>query len=184
MTKETKYEGKFLELKELTLDNGSKWETVERKGNTGAVSIIALDEHMEVILVKQFRPPLNNYCIELPAGLVDEGETPEQAAIRELKEETGYISEAAAIPIKAFSSPGMTNEFSNFVFVTITGKKDQDLKDNESIEVILIPFFTLGGYLKEQANNGVDIDGKLLGIAVGLAFLTANNKYNITNEED
>lgn len=47
----------------------------------------------EIVLQRQFRPPVNAICIEIPAGLVDEGETPEQAAIRELHEETGYVGE-------------------------------------------------------------------------------------------
>lgn len=47
------------------------------------------------MLIRQFRPPINAICIEIPAGLVDEGETPEQAAIRELKEETGYVGEVS-----------------------------------------------------------------------------------------
>jgi 8-oxo-dGTP pyrophosphatase MutT (NUDIX family) len=45
----------------------------------------------EIILQKQYRPPLNKVVIEVPAGLIDAGETPEQAAVRELKEETGYV---------------------------------------------------------------------------------------------
>jgi ADP-ribose pyrophosphatase len=42
-------------------------------------------------LQKQFRPPVDKVCIEVPAGLIDAGETPEQCALRELKEETGYV---------------------------------------------------------------------------------------------
>ena len=48
---------------------------------------------LEVVLQKQYRPPLDKVVIEIPAGLIDEGETAEQAAIRELKEETGYVAE-------------------------------------------------------------------------------------------
>jgi ADP-ribose pyrophosphatase len=45
----------------------------------------------EVILQKQFRPPINKVTIEVPAGLVDAGESWDQSALRELKEETGFI---------------------------------------------------------------------------------------------
>ncbi len=51
----------------------------------------------ELLLQKQFRPPVNKVCIEVPAGLVDAGETAEQAAVRELKEETGYIGVVSEI---------------------------------------------------------------------------------------
>jgi 8-oxo-dGTP pyrophosphatase MutT (NUDIX family) len=43
-------------------------------------------------LQKQYRPPIDKVAIEVPAGLVDAGETPEQAAVREMKEETGYVA--------------------------------------------------------------------------------------------
>lgn len=51
--------------------------------------------HPEILLQKQFRPPVGKICIEVPAGLIDAGETPAQCALRELKEETGYVGEVA-----------------------------------------------------------------------------------------
>jgi ADP-ribose pyrophosphatase len=54
------------------------------------VSVIAFTGEQEVVLVRQYRPAVERYTIELPSGLVEAGETPEQTARRELQEETGY----------------------------------------------------------------------------------------------
>jgi ADP-ribose pyrophosphatase len=49
-----------------------------------------------ILLQKQFRPPVDKVCIEIPAGLIDEGETAEECALRELKEETGYVGKVVS----------------------------------------------------------------------------------------
>lgn len=63
------------------------------------------------MIVLQYRPPVEAVCVEFPAGLIDAGETPEQAAVRELREETGYegkvSSEDGGVVLSA--QPGMTN---------------------------------------------------------------------------
>lgn len=60
----------------------------------GIVAILSKDSGSELLLQKQYRPPVNKVVIEVPAGLIDVGETPEQCAVRELFEETGYVGVA------------------------------------------------------------------------------------------
>jgi len=74
----------------------------------------------EILLQKQFRPPLNKVVIEVPAGLIDAGETAEQAAIRELKEETGYIGTVTE------TSPVMFNGTSSSAICRIPQHTDID----------------------------------------------------------
>ena len=81
------------------------WESAERStrpknspiDGVGIVAILQKPSGLELLLQKQFRPPINKVVIEVPAGLVDEGETAEESAVRELREETGYVGIAAEV---------------------------------------------------------------------------------------
>lgn len=59
----------------------------------GVIAILEKSSGPELLLQKQYRPPIDKISIEVPAGLVDQGESPKEAALRELKEETGYVGE-------------------------------------------------------------------------------------------
>ena len=94
LTTTSLHRGKHLILEELSWQNSQGavmlWERVKRTGPGGSVSMIArLTPSNRYIVIKQFRPPLNSMIYEFPAGLMDEGETPESTALRELKEEYG-----------------------------------------------------------------------------------------------
>lgn len=69
----------------------------------GIVAILEKETGPEIILQKQYRPPIAKVVIEVPAGLVDAGESAETAAVRELREETGYVGQVSE------SSPVMFN---------------------------------------------------------------------------
>jgi ADP-ribose pyrophosphatase len=93
------------------------WEAAARKtrskGGIDAVAIAPILRHpsrpLETMVILQYRPPVDAFCVEFPAGLIDEGETPEQAAIRELKEETGYEGKVCDCTPMLSCQPGMTN---------------------------------------------------------------------------
>lgn len=112
-----------------------KWEYLERANDTRAVVINAYHKD-KIILVKQFRYPINMYSIEFPAGLIDKGETPESTAVRELLEETGYEGKVTEVSPPLCTSAGITSEVIYSVSMDIVAKKVQQLDDSEEIEVL------------------------------------------------
>ena len=101
---------------------------------------MAITEDNNVILVKQYRHPLNESLVELPGGFVDAGEKPLQAIERELLEETGYsFSSFQYLGITA-ANPGVLNNLTH-MFLAKGGKKTakQALDENEEIEILFKP---------------------------------------------
>ncbi len=89
------------------------------------------------VLIKEFRVPLGDYEYSFPAGLIDEGETPSLAAIREMKEETGLdIIRIGRISPPIYSSAGLTDEAVRIVFAECSGTPtNSNNESNECIEV-------------------------------------------------
>jgi ADP-ribose pyrophosphatase len=127
----------------------SRNDTTKLKLNTkeiqseGIVIYSVLKEEPEkLVLIKQYRYPIDEYLYELPAGLIDAGESSEQAAVREMKEETGMALEIYARGNPAFRRPfyiaaGFTDECSTAVFGFASGKSSaQFQEETESIQVI------------------------------------------------
>ncbi|MFT3908440.1 MAG: NUDIX hydrolase [Ferruginibacter sp.] len=105
-----------------------------------AAGAVAITENNEVILIRQYRYPVNEMMIEIPGGFIDPGEKPEEAIRRELLEETGYsFSEIHLLGTTALN-PGVLNNFT-YMFVALGGVKiaQQSLDQNEEIEIILKP---------------------------------------------
>ena len=90
--------------------------------NTTGVNIVARFEDGDILLCEEFRFPVNDYCWEFPGGIIDEGETPEEAAIRELHEETGLeVVRVDRVLPRAFPLAGVTDASLSVVFVTVKG---------------------------------------------------------------
>jgi 8-oxo-dGTP pyrophosphatase MutT (NUDIX family) len=176
MNKETIGKGKFLQLNRLTYTNknGSEqvWESVERTKNAKAVCIIpyVLDEG-KFVLIRQFRAPVDNYVIEFPAGMIDKGETPEEAAIRELREETGLEGKVIRTTPPLLSSAGMTNEAVYMCYVEIDSMenvKAQSLDESEDIEVFYVKEDEIGEFLDNAVKSGNMLAARMTSYLMGL----------------
>ncbi|XP_077879376.1 ADP-sugar pyrophosphatase isoform X5 [Ictidomys tridecemlineatus] len=133
-------EGKWVKLEKTTyMDPTGKtrtWETVKRTTRKGqsadgvaVIPVLQRTLHYEcIVLVKQFRPPMGGYCLEFPAGLIDDNESPETAALRELEEETGYKGDVAECSPVVCMDPGLSNCTTHIVTVTINGDDAENVR--------------------------------------------------------
>ena len=111
LSSETIYNGKILRLEKLTvlLPNGKEAER-EVVRHSGAALIIPITEEGKIIMVNQFRKPVEKVCLEMPAGKLDPGEEPLDCAKRELEEETGYTTSNIEYVITIDTTPGFSDE--------------------------------------------------------------------------
>ncbi|KAI0384318.1 MutT/nudix family protein [Hypomontagnella monticulosa] len=158
------------------------WESAERTtrpknsdiDGVGIVAILEKPTGPEIILQKQYRAPIDKVTIEVPAGLIDEGETAEEAAIRELKEETGYIGQAIETSPMMFNDPGFCNTNLRMVHVTVdmslpeNQSPQPELEEDEFIEVFLIPLKNLYDECKKLEREGYAIDARVGTFAEGI----------------
>lgn len=102
----------------------------------GASVIIPVNENGKIIMVRQWRQALNRQVLELPAGKVDPGETFKEAAIRELKEETGYTANTVEYLFKMAPSGGYSSEILEFYICKNLVKGETDFDDTEDLDII------------------------------------------------
>lgn len=140
-----------LQVDEVELPNG-KTSTREIVKHPGAVAILPITDDNKIVMVEQYRKPMDRVLIEIPAGKLEKGEEPAHTAVRELEEETGYECESLEWLISFYTSPGFADEIVHvYIAKGLSKKKDAaSLDEDEFVNVIEV---TLEGALelvKEQ----------------------------------
>lgn len=169
LSRKTVWQGKFMSAVEITYRDAHgvvrTWEALERVGIEGIVVMVGVTPANNVILEKQFRPPMGRDVLELPAGLVESGEKMEEAAKRELIEETGWSAGKIEFLAEGPISTGASTEALRAYLCTgleYVGKNGGD--DNEIIEVVEVSMENVQEFLREQQLNGVLVDLKVFGL--------------------
>nr|WP_317357595.1 NUDIX hydrolase [uncultured Tyzzerella sp.] len=156
---ETVFKGKIIDVKvdTITLPDGNiaKREVVIRGD---ATAVVAIDEDGNVILVEQYRHPVGDLVLEIPAGMLEEGEDPKKCAIRELEEETSFITTDLTHITTMYPTVGFCTEKLHIYLAKNLKQGNFNFDDDEFIQVKKVP-------LEEAINmiyTGKIIDSKTI----------------------
>ena len=168
VAQETVYEGIIVNVRrdQARLADGrvTNREVIE---HPGGVAVFAVDEQERVIMVRQFRYPMGEVVLELPAGKLENGEDPRDSGLRELEEETGLRPGTFQSMGCSYSSPGILEEKIHLYFAKDLVQGPCHPDDGEFLEIVRVPYQEL----LEMARKGEIKDGKTLVGILKASFL-------------
>lgn len=130
------YTGKVISLKVDTVEVPKKgYQKREIIEYPGAAGIVAITDENKVLLVRQYRKAVEKVLWEIPAGKLEQGESPKDCAIRELKEETGYSANNIKLIHKFYTSAGFSNQKIYVYLATDLEKGECNLDEDEFLEL-------------------------------------------------
>jgi len=146
------FEGRALKLRVDTVKLPSgKQMTREIVEHENCVAIVALDAADNILLVRQFRKPVEKDLLEIPAGGIDPGETPEDAVRREMREETGFLPRKVAKLGGFYSSPGFCTDYLHLYLAGDLVTSPLQAEDSESISLVRVPLAQIPGLIASGA---------------------------------
>jgi len=151
----------------LSMHRRGHWDYVRRPHAEACVGVLAVTDAREVVLVEQFRIPVGQRVIEIPAGLYGDepehaGESPAECAGRELLEETGFRAASIRPLISSPTSAGMTSEWTHLFHATgLSRENDGGGIGGEDIVTHLVPLDGLRDWLQAREAEGMGVDFKI-----------------------
>lgn len=156
------FEGCLLKIEVLDVElESGECSVREVVRHPGAAVVLPQLQDGRFVLVRQFRKPIERDVLEVVAGVLEPGETPENCAVRELKEETGYEPEIITKLGVVFPSPGYTDETLH-MYHALLGWHQGELSpdDDEKLEVVCLS----GERIEEMMARGEIFDAKTIAI--------------------
>jgi len=162
------YDGRAVKLRVDTIQMPSGRETTrEIVEHRDCVAIVAVDDNDNILLVRQFRKPVEKELLEIPAGGIDAGEDPADAVRREMQEETGYLPQKVEKLDGFYSAPGYCTEYLYLYLATDLVPSQLHAEDTESISLVLVPVSEIRELLASDRIH----DGKTLaGLRIYLEY--------------
>ena len=167
----TVYEGNVFNVVRTRIKAGELEYDRDIITHSGSAVIVPVFEDKTIAIVRQYRHPAGKYLIELPAGTIDDGETPQECASREVEEEIGYKAKTIEKLTEFYVSPGFLSE-KMFVFIaTELTETEQNLEEDEVLSVEKTTFenafeMILSGEIEDAKTiTGLILAGKRFGFA-------------------
>ena len=142
------YDGRAVKLRvdSVRLANGRQ-TTREIVEHSDCIAVVVIDKQDNVLLVKQFRKPVEKELLEIPAGGINAGEGAEEAVSRELREEIGYMPRKVRKLGGFYSAPGYSSEYLHLYLATDLTPSQLVAEDTEEINVVRVPVKEIPGLI-------------------------------------
>lgn len=158
------FKGRLLGFREDTVELPSgKHSTREIVEHPGAVAVVAVTKDKELVLVRQFRAPVGDVLLEIPAGVTKKDESGEDCARRELEEETGYHARKVRKIWEGYATPGYSDEVIQYYLAEDMNLMQQKTEEDEFIEVDLVDIEACVDMLK---NGKINDNKTIIGIMI------------------
>ncbi len=167
------YDGRAVKLRVDTVRMpGGRETSREIVEHSACVAIIAVDADDNVLLVNQFRKPVEKELLEIPAGGIEPGEDAVATVRRELREETGYLPRKVERLGGFYSTPGYCTEYLYLYLASDLVPSSLNAEDTESIELVRVPISRISGLI----TSGSICDAKsIAGLLIFLKYRKGNS---------